>query len=157
MGLLYRARPTSRADNTRDGRAGHTNQRRSTEAFPKPNFLVPGLGVPLARPSVARSLAPRPRKNTLPPILTTPVPTFPATHVRGPAATHGALSGEGRVVGACNLPSSAVHYILARVRSPFTLGGLMRTGGASWLMPFLVLSLYSIANDSVLFSAVPHA
>ena len=26
--------------------------------FPKPNFLVPGLGVPLARPSVARSLGP---------------------------------------------------------------------------------------------------
>ena len=33
----------------------------------------------------------------------------------------------------------------------------MRTGGASWLMPFLVLSLYSIANNSVLFSAVHHA
>ena len=33
----------------------------------------------------------------------------------------------------------------------------MRTGGASWLMPFMVLSLYSIANNSVLFSAVHHA
>ena len=108
-----------------------------------------------SRSAVGRSV-PRPRKNTLPPTLTTPVPTFPATHVRGPAATHGALSGEGHVVGACNLPSSAVHYILARVRSPL-LGGLMRTGGASWLMPFLVLSLYSIANNSVLFSAVLHA
>ena len=108
-----------------------------------------------SRSAIGRSV-PRPRKNALPPTLTTPVPTFPATHVRGPAATHGALSGEGRVVGACNLPSSAVHYILARVRSPL-LGGLMRTGGASWLMPFLVLSLYSIANDSFLFSAVPHA
>ena len=29
----------------------------------------------------------------------------------------------------------------------------MRTGGASWLMPFMVLSLYSIASNSVLFSS----
>ena len=42
------------------------------------------------------------------------------------------------MVGACNLPPSAVHHILARVRSPL-LGGLIRTGGASWLMPFIVL------------------
>ena len=33
MGVLYHARPTSRADNTRDGRAGHTKaaaERRGT-------------------------------------------------------------------------------------------------------------------------------
>ena len=32
MGLLYRARPTSRADNTRAGRAGHTKAARGSEA-----------------------------------------------------------------------------------------------------------------------------
>ena len=57
--------------------------------FPKPNVLIPGHGSPICRPSVARS----PGLTDTPPLLSTPVPTFPATRVRGPAATLGALSG----------------------------------------------------------------
>ena len=80
--------------------------------FPKPNFLAPGLGSPLARRLGRRSLGP-----SAPPILyTTPLHSLPRS-LRSPLlmiggrqqSLVGALSGEGHPLCAQSVPARGVH------------------------------------------------